>query len=99
MDWMKKQHSVTLSLFSLTSLSGDEERDKLLKPSVGGSKTTPPDKETPLLMTLCVTVKFINNNEADIDDSKWHHSYAAVRRSVWLHCGLLGKQALFFSLM
>ncbi len=50
-------------------------------------------------MTLCATVKFVTTNEADIDDSKWHRSYAALRRSVWLHCGLLGKQAMFLSLM
>lgn len=51
------------------------------------------------LMTLCATAKFINTNRALIDARKWHHSYAALRRSMWLHRGLLDKQAIFYSLM
>lgn len=91
---MKSQHSLTPSLFSLLSLFRTRRETSCWSHPVGGSRVIPPDKQT-----LCGTVKFINTNKADIDDSKWQHSYAALRRSMWLPCGLLGKQAILFSLM
>lgn len=73
----------------------DERRDKLLKPSAGGSRVIPPDKQT----SLCRCVPQSNTNKANIDDTKWHCSYADLCRSMWLHCGLLDKQAAFYSPM
>lgn len=47
-------------------------------------------------MTPCGTGKFVSANMADIDGSKGHRSYAALYRSMWLHSGLLDKQARLF---
>lgn len=98
-DWLTGQeiraawHPLLFFLYDVSVY--DERRDKLLKPSAGGSRVIPPDKQT----SLCLCVPQSNTNKANIDDTKWHRSYADLCRSMWLHCGLLDKQAAFYSPM